>query len=60
MIEHVWYHDENDKVHIARLLNLGAYNSEIEYFYRGMTWNILADNDDIEFIGDNRLDDDQD
>lgn len=63
MPEYVYYYDADDydaetyPPRLARLISRGAHASTIEYHASGMTWQVLVSNDDIEFIGDDQLDD---
>lgn len=60
MSEYVYYYDgEGDEYPpiLARLVSRGAHASTIEYKSEGMKWQVMVSNDDIEFIGDNAVDD---
>ena len=58
-IERAWFYD-NDEVYLVRVLNRGAHASFVEYHANGLEWQIIVPNDDIEFIGDETIDDDED
>lgn len=56
--QHVWFHDdEAGNVKVATLLSYGAHVSRIEYKANGLVWEVVVDNDDIEFIGEKPVDD---
>jgi len=42
----------------VRVITRGAHASMIEFVEGGVDWQILVSNDDIEFIGDDRVDED--
>ena len=58
--EYVYYYDGEGEGYpplVARLISRGAHASTIEYHFNGMKWQTLVSNDDIEFIGDTEVDD---
>lgn len=57
MTDRVWYHGEPEGVILARLISRGAYASKISYHLGGFDREVLVSNDDIEFIGDADVDD---
>lgn len=57
--QYVWFHDEEaGNVKHALLLSRGAHVSKIQYRANGLDWQVVVSNDDIEFIGDDAIDDD--
>jgi hypothetical protein len=53
----IWYYADGGRAVLARLLSLGAHASMVEYTEDGMKWQVLVDNDDIEFIKGQPIDD---
>lgn len=57
-VEYVYfYDDEAGNVKLARVISRGAHVSHIEYRANGLDWQVVVSNDDIEFIGDRDVDD---
>ncbi len=54
--EHAWFFDENQSIRV-KVLQRSAYTSVIEFIEQGMKFSIMVSNDDIEFIGEDPLDD---
>jgi len=55
--EHAWFYEGNTAMRV-RVITRGAHASMIEFVEGGVDWQILVSNDDIEFIGDDRVDED--
>ena len=56
MLEYAWYFEDDELTRMVRVVNRGAHAALVEFSEQGVTWQILVSNDDIEFIGDDRVD----